>query len=277
MAASRLIFFSGGEGVPHVNQRQPWAPSLSFDPGSLHFHMPAESVFLNVRKIVGVVFDFLKGLFIWMCSNCLCCRRSPTGVQSTNCSSPILAPIQTSALGHPDTDPNDSLHSPTSSQPPSLFALIIGINEYASSKIFNLKGAVPDALAVKTYLEDHLRVPVSQIRLLCDADATRNAIIQEFNNFVTDERIRHGDPILVFYAGHGSEAGAPKSWEAGDDKIQMLIPHDFGTVIDGRAIQGIPDRTIGTLLSYVAEKCGDNIVCLSQFDGRYMQLTRYVV
>jgi Caspase domain len=129
---------------------------------------------------------------------------------------------------------------------------------------FNLRGATLDALAVQMYLEEQLGVPVSQIRLLRDKEATRSAIIQELNNFVTDQRIHHGDPILIFYAGHGGEITVPKGWEAGDAKIQMLIPHDFDTNVDGRVTHGIPDRTIGTLLSYVAEKRGDNIVCLSK-------------
>jgi hypothetical protein len=151
-----------------------------------------------------------------------------------------------------------------SSTGPSLpfAALLIGINKYASSEIYDLDGAVPDALAFKKYLEDDLGVPASRIRLLLDAEATRSAIIQEFDNLIADQRINRGDPILIFYAGHGGEVTAPKGWQAGDPKIQMLIPHDYRSDVDGRGIYGIPDRTIGTLLSRVAEKCGDNIVCL---------------
>jgi Caspase domain len=147
------------------------------------------------------------------------------------------------------------------SEQPHFFALIIGINEYVSDDIYNLKGAVPDALDIKKYLEKYLGVPESQIRLLLDEEATRSAIIQEFVSLMADERIHRGDPILIFYAGHGGEADAPKGWEAGDAKIQMLIPHDFHDNVDGQVTFGIPDRTIGTLLSRLAEKWGDNIVC----------------
>jgi Caspase domain len=230
--------------------------------------MPTLSALLNVRKIVGTLFDFFKGPFVRMCLHCLCWDRSSTAVQSTSSSSPLLAPVQTSVLGISDTDSDHSPESPSSPEPSSFFALIIGINEYGSSMIPNLKGAVPDALAVKTYLEEHLGVPVSQIHLLCNAEATRSAIIQALNNFVSDQRIHHGDPILIFYAGHGGEVGAPKGWEAGEAKIQMLIPHDFGPNADGLVTHGIPARTIGTLLSYAAEKCGDNIVCLPKLYNR---------
>ena len=152
---------------------------------------------------------------------------------------------------------------------PTFFALIIGINEYLSPKIHNLKGAVADALAIKKYLEQDLRVPASQISLLCDEQATRAAIIQGFNALLTDQRIRVGDPILIFYAGHGSEVDAPKDWEAGDAKIQMIIPHDCRPDGCYTVTHGIPDRTIGALLSRIAGKCGDNIVCLPNFLTRY--------
>ena len=146
-----------------------------------------------------------------------------------------------------------------------LFALIIGINEYSSPNIRNLKGAVPDALAVKKYLESNLGVPSSQIRLLCNAQATRKAIIQEFMGLAADPRIHHGDPVLVFYAGHGGEVVAPKEWGASDPRIQLLIPHDFCNAIDGPMVHGIPiHRTLDALLFRVAERCGDNIVCGSR-------------
>ena len=160
-------------------------------------------------------------------------------------------------------------HAVYRTRPQPFYALIIGISEYASPSVNNLKSAVRDALSVKQYLEEDLGVPKSHIRLLFNAEATRAGIIQEFKNLVADRRIHRGDPILIFYAGHGGEVGAPKGWEAGNAKIQMLIPHDFRTTVGGREIYGIPDRTIGTLLSRIAEKWDDNIVCMAKNDYVY--------
>ena len=129
-----------------------------------------------------------------------------------------------------------------------------------SSKVDNLVGAVPDAVAMKTYLENHLGVQPSQIHLLLNAQATRSAIIQGLKNLAADRRIKHGDPILFFYAGHGSEVTTPKDWKVDDAKVQMLLPYDYSSDGDGLRIHGIPDRTIGTFLSRIAEKKGDNIV-----------------
>ena len=90
--------------------------------------------------------------------------------------------------------------------PPPLFALIIGINEYKSSKITKLLGAVPDAEAVRDYLQKHLRVPSSQITILRDRGATRDTIMNEIKAFSLKDEIKEGDPILIYYAGHGGSA-----------------------------------------------------------------------
>ena len=146
--------------------------------------------------------------------------------------------------------------------PPHLFALIIGINKYESPNIPDLVGAVPDADAVRDYLQKHLGVPSSQIRNLRDSRATRVAIMEEIKAFSYNNKIKEGDPILIYYAGHGGSADTPKGWEAGSTgKIELLIPYDHSSPLeDGNPRHGIPDRTLGALLSHLANKKGDNIV-----------------
>lgn len=153
--------------------------------------------------------------------------------------------------------------SPWSSQPSRLFALIIGINKYKTVKrpFLNLRGAVPDADLVQSYLQKYLSIPDSQIRNLRDSEATRAAILHEINALTTDDRIQRGDPILIFYAGHGSTAPTPKGWESGGPVIQLLLPHDYLCENEkGQMIYGIPDRTLGVLLGRLASAKGDNIV-----------------
>ena len=152
---------------------------------------------------------------------------------------------------------------PCSSQSSRLFALIIGINKYKAVKrpFVNLKGAVPDADLVQSYLQKHLSVPNSQIRNLRDSEATRAAVLHEINALTTDDRIQRGDPILIFYAGHGSTAPTPNGWEGGGPTIQLLLPHDYLCENEkGQKIHGIPDRTLGVLLRRLASAKGDNIV-----------------
>jgi len=207
--------------------------------------------------------------FIRVCLSFFSCNWLLAAVQYTSSSSPTLAPIQTPGSGLPDTHSSSSSEPLSIPEPPSsrltappFYALIIGINEYASLVVHDLEGAVHDALSVMTYIKEYLGVPDSQIRILCNADASRSAIIREFNNLIADRRIHRGDPILIFYAGYGGEVAPPDGWEAGNTKIQMIVPHDFGTDVDGQVNYGIPDRTIGSLLSRIAEKRGDNIVRL---------------
>ncbi|TFY66007.1 hypothetical protein EVG20_g5083 [Dentipellis fragilis] len=135
----------------------------------------------------------------------------------------------------------------------------IPVPTYRSLSLPNLKGAVPDANHIQKYLEDELEVPPDHITNLRDKDATKADIIRELRALATDERIRPGDPIFIFYAGHGSTAKAPDGWEAGGPKIQLICPHDHLEIVDGRQVIGIPDRTLGSLLSNIAKEKGDNI------------------
>ena len=142
-----------------------------------------------------------------------------------------------------------------------LFALIIGINEYESRDIPNLVGAVPDADAMRYYLQEHLGVPSSQITDLRNSKATRAAIIDGIEAFSLSNEIKVGDPILIYYAGHGGSADTPKGWEiGGSGKIELLVPYDHSSLKGGNPKHGIPDRTLGSLLSHLASKKGDNIV-----------------
>ena len=127
-------------------------------------------------------------------------------------------------------------------------------------------GAVPDADAVRDYLQKRLGVPSSQIRNLRDSEATRAAIIDGIEAFSLNDEIKEGDPILIYYAGHGGSADIPKGWEIGSTgKIELLIPYDHSfpesPLKDRNPKHGIPDRTLGVLLSQLAIEKGDNIVC----------------
>ena len=102
--------------------------------------------------------------------------------------------------------------------------------------------------------------------MLLDSQATRAAIIRAIQALSLDINIKKGDPILIYFAGHGSWAYAPleKGWKVGGTgKIEFLIPYDHSSlqpVEDGDRKYGIPDRTLGALLWQLAIEKGDNIV-----------------
>lgn len=82
-----------------------------------------------------------------------------------------------------------------------------------------------------------------------------------------------GDPILIYFAGHGTTADAPDDWTTGSQLMSLIVPYDCDVkdlkhfqVNDMRnrdakhPVYPIPDRTLGALLHILAEKRGDNIV-----------------
>lgn len=156
-----------------------------------------------------------------------------------------------------------SVNSLIASPKPRLFALIFAINNYLCPEegFSSLRGAEPDALSFKEYLEVCLNVPPERITVIRGQHATRSNMISAFQKLERDSRIQPGDPIVIFYAGHGSEAPARETWEAGgpDRKIQMLIPYDCSKNPAHR-VPAIPDYTIGALIDRIARVKGDNIV-----------------
>jgi hypothetical protein len=110
---------------------------------------------------------------------------------------------------------------------------------------------------VQYYLQNYLGVPSSQIRNLRNNEATRAAIINGIKAFSANDDIKVGDPIVIYYAGHGGWAKTPKGWEGRGTKIQLLVPWDCSNI---EPTNGISDRTLGVLLSRLASKKGDNIV-----------------
>ena len=102
-----------------------------------------------------------------------------------------------------------------------------------------------------------LLVPINNIRRLRNEQATRDKILQAFDGIKTHPGIGYGDPILIFFAGHGGETDGPQGW---DSKIQFLIPYDCETSSGGVTVHGIPDFLFGRYLDDISKVKGNNIV-----------------
>jgi len=175
---------------------------------------------------------------------------------------------------------------------PGVFALIIGIDEYAD-RIPHLKGCVNDAKSIKDFLVNHFKVPKdacvtstkpgvfvsdtgdryssrpskSQIVVLLNKAATRDAIIANLEHHLIENRkIPKDTPIVIFFAGHGSRPTAPVQWGLPDGAFEAICPYDTTVtlpVASGTGIKHvIPDRTLGTLLHGLAAKQGNNITVI---------------
>ena len=112
---------------------------------------------------------------------------------------------------------------------PRLFALVIGISKYAFKQFSDLPGAVPDANEVVNWLITDLQVPRNQVSLITDEAASRTGIISALEAFRPDSHIQQGDPIFIYYTGHGSSIQPPEDWECGGPgrMIQVLVPQDY--------------------------------------------------
>jgi hypothetical protein len=141
-------------------------------------------------------------------------------------------------------------------------ALLIGIDRYKNkieNQSIDLAGCEADVKDWSDFLRNILGVSSDQIVTLCNEDATRAKIITGLQHLTGDEKIEPGDPILIFFAGHGATAPVPDGWHAGRPKIQMLLPYDFDST--GRDGPGLHDYTFNILLRNIADEKGNNIVC----------------
>lgn len=146
-----------------------------------------------------------------------------------------------------------------------LHALIVGINTYPDESLGNLSCAVNDARAFSKFLQSHLHVSPTRIHLLLDKHATHDGIITNFRQHLThNPSIAFGDPIIFYYAGHGSQYSSLPSWSTDDGQFEAICPTDRGTV-DPKTlamITDIGDHTLGNLLLELSKAKGDNITVI---------------
>ncbi|PPQ91585.1 hypothetical protein CVT25_012528 [Psilocybe cyanescens] len=137
-----------------------------------------------------------------------------------------------------------------------MFALLVGINEYQSpTGHFSLRGAELDACRWRDFLRQHGGLD-SHITLLLGRDATRKAIAKAFTDLANNSLIGKGDPIVIFYAGHGGEI-LHQTPDGGKHRTQMVVPYDYCT-----EVPCISDMEIGMWIDRIAEKKGDNITVI---------------
>jgi uncharacterized caspase-like protein len=96
-------------------------------------------------------------------------------------------------------------------------ALIIGINKY--QKASPLCHATNDADAMAEILKTKFNFPIENIILLKDDVATKDNIIQRFNDF-TQSNTDPDDKLLIFFAGHGHTITGNRG------EVGFLVPVD---------------------------------------------------
>ena len=127
-----------------------------------------------------------------------------------------------------------------------VYALLVGINEYTA--VGKLQGCIADIVAIEAMLRKRVANEVLEIRALHDAQATRAAIIDGFQSYLT--KATAGDVALFYFCGHGSEEKAPQEWSvyAPTGTNQTIVPVDarIGDVFD------LADKELSALIHGVA-------------------------
>jgi hypothetical protein len=107
---------------------------------------------------------------------------------------------------------------------PTRRALLIGIDRYPHYPgELQLRGCVNDARALAALLIERFAFPLDQIRLLLDAQATREAILVAFEELIAASGPE--DSVLIHYSGHGAQFADGTGDEA-DRLDEAIVPVD---------------------------------------------------
>jgi len=148
---------------------------------------------------------------------------------------------------------------------PTLYALLVGINEYAASTVNNLGGCENDITVVEQLLCNKFNVPQDNIHKLINTQAKHKAIKTAFNKHLIDqardwaETGKVGTPpaFLFYYSGHGSRA-KDKTGTKPSGMDETIVPHDSRT----QGVYDIKDWELGQLLDELTQYGVDNVTVI---------------
>lgn len=103
-------------------------------------------------------------------------------------------------------------------------ALLVGINDYPGSAN-DLAGCVNDTANLKGLLVKGFGFDAANVRILTDARATREAILEALQDLVA--KASAGDTIVFHYSGHGSQVPDEDDDETSDRMDEVICPRDF--------------------------------------------------
>ncbi len=143
-----------------------------------------------------------------------------------------------------------------STNQPTMYALLVGIDDYASKRVPDLGGCVNDVDAMEQLLRDKFKVAPANIKKLTNQAATHQAIKDTFKvhligqaqAWVKAGRKEPPPAFLFHYSGHGSQARDDTGTEP-DGLDETLVPHDSRT----RGVYDIKDWELGQLLDELTQ------------------------
>ena len=115
----------------------------------------------------------------------------------------------------------------TPAGPPKKWAVIVGINRYASPALPELPGAVNDSREMRALLVDTMGFKSPEVTVLTDAKATREAILAAIRTL--REKVGPNDLVLFYFSGHSAMFAV--SGAHGEELV--LCSHDTRLIEDG--------------------------------------------
>jgi metacaspase-1 len=133
-------------------------------------------------------------------------------------------------------------------------ALLVGINAYPRHP---LRGCLNDVAAVRSFLEQERGFAAADIITLCDAQATRAAIMGELR--AAAAATTSGDGFVFYFCGHGAQLPSEDPREA-DLLDEVLCPIDFAwtpatAIVDDELQQIFDSIPVGASLTWVFDAC----------------------
>lgn len=101
------------------------------------------------------------------------------------------------------------------------WALLVGINDYRSSSIPDLRFCESDVDALATILAEKHALPREHMAILKGSEATRARILEELSRLTDHRRGNERDRVVVYFSGHGQTVPLPRGGQMG-----FLIPVD---------------------------------------------------
>jgi hypothetical protein len=124
-------------------------------------------------------------------------------------------------------------------------ALLIGINNYMSNTIPQLRGSANDIETAAQILQTRFGFEPNHIRKLINENATRSAILDALNELVKNSG--PDDWIYIHFSGHGSQTDDLNGDEK-DGLDETLVPYDGRTGVGDKAVPDIIDDELGEIL-----------------------------
>ena len=88
----------------------------------------------------------------------------------------------------------------------AIFGLFVGVNKYANPRVSTLYGCTNDVELINRTLQARYKIPDSNIRILLNTDATKQAVIEGFQQHLSQAGA--DDTVLFYFSGQGSQEKA---------------------------------------------------------------------